>query len=205
LAHQRTPNHHLHTPKSTLDGFGCRCTLAVRYGQTKSSISLKCQPNRTSLAYAGRPYGGEGGIRTHDTLASMPHFECGAFNHSTTSPFGPGKPLVPSRFTRGGGRVMGWRPRNWAERTVPTVSRPAPKFASHRGWTMEAQADRDENLRSRRKTLMPRARPFQIARLFRGCGRSHIDFAGGLDNSAARDGRGAVLSARRTRKLKGKQ
>jgi hypothetical protein len=30
--------------------------------------------------------GGEGGIRTHDTLASMPHFECGDFNHSTTSP-----------------------------------------------------------------------------------------------------------------------
>ena len=30
--------------------------------------------------------GGEGGIRTHDTLASMPHFECGAFDHSATSP-----------------------------------------------------------------------------------------------------------------------
>jgi hypothetical protein len=31
--------------------------------------------------------GGEGGIRTLDTLASMPHFECGAFNHSATSPY----------------------------------------------------------------------------------------------------------------------
>ena len=30
--------------------------------------------------------GGEGGIRTPDTLASMPHFECGAFNRSATSP-----------------------------------------------------------------------------------------------------------------------
>jgi hypothetical protein len=30
--------------------------------------------------------GGEGGIRTRDTLASMPHFECGAFNRSATSP-----------------------------------------------------------------------------------------------------------------------
>jgi hypothetical protein len=30
--------------------------------------------------------GGEGGIRTHDTLAGMPHFECGAFDHSATSP-----------------------------------------------------------------------------------------------------------------------
>ena len=32
--------------------------------------------------------GGEGGIRTPDTVARMPHFECGAFNHSATSPEG---------------------------------------------------------------------------------------------------------------------
>src|SRR5207342_3341947 len=32
--------------------------------------------------------GGEGGIRTPDTVARMPHFECGAFNHSATSPRG---------------------------------------------------------------------------------------------------------------------
>jgi hypothetical protein len=30
--------------------------------------------------------GGEGGIRTPDRLAPMPHFECGAFDHSATSP-----------------------------------------------------------------------------------------------------------------------
>ena len=29
---------------------------------------------------------GEGEIRTHDTLSSIPHFECGAFDHSATSP-----------------------------------------------------------------------------------------------------------------------
>ncbi|MGB6445789.1 MAG: hypothetical protein WBF47_11485, partial [Xanthobacteraceae bacterium] len=29
-----------------------------------------------------------GGIRTPDTVARMPHFECGAFNHSATSPDG---------------------------------------------------------------------------------------------------------------------
>ena len=34
----------------------------------------------------GRRRGGEGGIRTPDTVARMPHFECGAFNHSATSP-----------------------------------------------------------------------------------------------------------------------
>jgi hypothetical protein len=33
--------------------------------------------------------GGEGGIRTPDTVARMPHFECGAFNHSATSPVRP--------------------------------------------------------------------------------------------------------------------
>src|SRR5215210_641140 len=32
--------------------------------------------------------GGEGEIRTPDTVARMPHFECGAFNHSATSPAG---------------------------------------------------------------------------------------------------------------------
>ena len=30
--------------------------------------------------------GGEGGIRTHGTVARTPHFECGAFDHSATSP-----------------------------------------------------------------------------------------------------------------------
>ncbi len=29
---------------------------------------------------------GEGEIRTLETLASLPHFECGAFDHSATSP-----------------------------------------------------------------------------------------------------------------------
>src|SRR5262245_10145268 len=33
-----------------------------------------------------RHAGGEGGIRTNDTVTRMPHFECGAFNHSATSP-----------------------------------------------------------------------------------------------------------------------
>jgi hypothetical protein len=35
--------------------------------------------------------GGEGGIRTPDTVARMPHFECGAFNRSATSPQGRAK------------------------------------------------------------------------------------------------------------------
>ena len=47
--------------------------------------------------YLREGIGGEGGIRTPDTLASMPHFECGAFNRSATSPqdaFGPEKAQI---------------------------------------------------------------------------------------------------------------
>lgn len=44
--------------------------------------------------------GGEGGIRTPDTLASMPHFECGAFNHSATSPQ-RGRPCRPGALDNG--------------------------------------------------------------------------------------------------------
>src|SRR5882757_10415837 len=47
--------------------------------------------------------GGEGGIRTPDRLAPMPHFECGAFNHSATS---PGAMAGDSRRPRLG-RVLG--------------------------------------------------------------------------------------------------
>jgi hypothetical protein len=33
------------------------------------------------------PLGGEGGIRTPGTVARTPHFECGAIDHSATSPW----------------------------------------------------------------------------------------------------------------------
>ena len=36
-----------------------------------------------------KPYGGEGGIRTHGTLARTPVFKTGPFNHSGTSPAAP--------------------------------------------------------------------------------------------------------------------
>ena len=43
-----------------------------------------------------------GGIRTPDTVARMPHFECGAFNHSATSPLGQAEIRNP----RGAGAVI---------------------------------------------------------------------------------------------------
>src|SRR5882762_1696034 len=47
--------------------------------------------NRRSWDEMGLPgigLGGEGGIRTHDTLARIPVFETGTFNRSVTSPVG---------------------------------------------------------------------------------------------------------------------
>src|ERR1700722_6160287 len=44
--------------------------------------------------------GGEGGIRTPGTLARTPHFECGAIDHSATS---PGPAATPSNVRRGVG------------------------------------------------------------------------------------------------------
>src|ERR1700754_4542342 len=53
-----------------------------------------------------RRTGGEGGIRTPDRLAPMPHFECGAIDHSATSPGAMTGGLPPSvgRSSWGGGR-----------------------------------------------------------------------------------------------------
>ena len=55
----------------------------LRQGLCELGRSHPCE----ALAKQG---GGEGGIRTPDTVARTPHFECGAFNHSATSPQDPG-------------------------------------------------------------------------------------------------------------------
>src|ERR1039458_10270633 len=48
------------------------------------------------LDAAGMVHGGEGGIRTPDTLSGMPVFKTGAINHSATSP--GNTVLLQSRF-----------------------------------------------------------------------------------------------------------
>ena len=55
-----------------------RCS--VRHSLLRSDISIIIQWFKF--------FGGEGGIRTHGTVARTPHFECGAFDHSATSPLG---------------------------------------------------------------------------------------------------------------------
>jgi hypothetical protein len=52
------------------------------------AVSPRCL-REAVMKKPARGSGGEGGIRTPDTVARTPHFECGAFNHSATSPEGP--------------------------------------------------------------------------------------------------------------------
>src|SRR5215469_89589 len=46
-------------------------------------LGIPCNPFVRNGPVRG---GGQGGIRTLDTVARMPHFECGAFNRSATCP-----------------------------------------------------------------------------------------------------------------------
>ena len=71
-----------------------RCCRAVH--SLQSGLSSKYREIRAGFAYFGvgvdglsrqlRLAGGEGGIRTPDTLSGMPVFKTGAINHSATSP-----------------------------------------------------------------------------------------------------------------------
>jgi hypothetical protein len=69
--------------------------------------------------------GGQGGIRTHGTLARTPHFECGAFNHSTTCP--------PAVIREPGvqGKIF-WRPiwGPWHEGLATSAARPSSRRSS---------------------------------------------------------------------------
>src|SRR5580698_8115147 len=63
----------------------------VEAGSVYRAGGVRCKagwgdlPSR-SFRVAEAKAGGQGEIRTLDTLASMPHFECGAFNRSATCP-----------------------------------------------------------------------------------------------------------------------
>ena len=58
---------------------------------------------RSISVQSGWAAGGEGGIRTHGTVARTPHFECGAFDHSATSPLGEGSAPRKKRRPVGAG------------------------------------------------------------------------------------------------------
>src|ERR671915_2359703 len=52
----------------------------------KVFIALDAPLGSHQRCWLSHAAGGEGGIRTPDTVTRMPHFECGAFNRSATSP-----------------------------------------------------------------------------------------------------------------------
>ena len=60
------------------------CTEINRYKKSRYFPGLACCIRE--LSPLNRLRGGEGGIRTHGTLAGTPVFETGTFNHSATSP-----------------------------------------------------------------------------------------------------------------------
>jgi hypothetical protein len=88
---------------SALDQISERITLAFQTLSRPEEIRGSTIENK-NLHYISRGHGGEGGIRTPDRLAPMPHFECGAFNHSATSPRCAKSGAEPPR---GRGRVLG--------------------------------------------------------------------------------------------------
>ena len=61
-----------------------------RFGRLELKVveTKRKAPHREPHLGSLQESGGERGIRTPDRVAPMPHFECGAFNHSAISPRG---------------------------------------------------------------------------------------------------------------------
>src|SRR6204780_1657650 len=75
--------------------------------------------------------GGEGGIRTPGALARTPHFECGAIDHSATSPL-----RTFAGRTRLSGAVGAPRNMACAGAQAFSVFHPRDQFAAPRSWTI---------------------------------------------------------------------
>src|SRR3546814_8724244 len=76
---------------------------------------------RRELPFLMARRGGEGGIRTLDTVARMPHFECGAFDHSATSPSKGCQTLGANNAARLAGLVV---ERRALANEIPLAKRP---------------------------------------------------------------------------------
>ena len=67
-----------------------RILSGVDGADTEAVENSPCLPTLGGSGFCWRRVsqlrGGEGGIRTHGTVAGTPHFECGAFDLSATSP-----------------------------------------------------------------------------------------------------------------------
>src|SRR5262249_18227951 len=63
-------------------------TIGMLFAPSSDPVEMR-RPLRLrdkAVAQQRQMRGGEGGIRTPGTVTRTPHFECGAFNHSATSP-----------------------------------------------------------------------------------------------------------------------
>ena len=80
MSDSRFPNNHVVTVRSGPAPADKECGLEG--GLRPPHVYILSLNNKTLCMYDG----GEGGIRTPGTLASTPHFECGAIDHSATSP-----------------------------------------------------------------------------------------------------------------------
>src|SRR5580704_6126247 len=95
-------------------GIGAECSNATRQNGERRLLRLE-------------KGGGEGGIRTPDTVARMPHFECGAIDHSATSPSGPLRaqaPVVATVSSEAPGVAQGRRRRARSSRRIKALNRP---------------------------------------------------------------------------------
>ncbi len=80
---------------------GVRCRFFGNEGKSqRPDVPVTPSPDRATRWGIVRAAGGEGGIRTHDTLARIPVFETGTFNRSVTSPI-CARILQRGRSTRG--------------------------------------------------------------------------------------------------------
>src|SRR6266852_913610 len=78
--------------RRTLEGMATPCSVKS-YGAVRRSPP-QLEITNCDFKCSNWGLGGEGGIRTHDTLARIPVFETGTFNRSVTSPVGR---ILPAR------------------------------------------------------------------------------------------------------------
>jgi hypothetical protein len=84
-------------------------SLRLKSGRCALSLPSHLKSTQNDVPFREPPalladHCGGGEIRTHDTLSGIPHFECGAFNHSATPPY-----IFP-RFSLG--KIYLFPPRN---------------------------------------------------------------------------------------------
>ena len=77
----------LHFYEARLSAYEAFCGIAAKY--EAPLMRYEAKPFQASCFFAlnqGKKNGGGGGIRTHGTVTRTQHFQCCAFDHSTTPP-----------------------------------------------------------------------------------------------------------------------